>query len=78
MYTYEILLRGELDERRLRPFATFSVEHTSSGNTQISAPSLDQAALHALLSRIRDLGVELLALRAIPLAASAPGCGADR
>lgn len=66
MDTYEILLRGHLDERRLGPFVTATVAYTAGGDTLITAPLLTQAALHALLNRIRDLGVELLALHVVP------------
>lgn len=63
--TYEIRVRGHLDERRLSAFADLTVAHTADGDTLIGGPPMDQAALHALLSRTRDLGIELLAVRVV-------------
>jgi len=36
------------------------------GETVLTGPVLDQAALHGILSRIRDLGVPLLSVRRLP------------
>lgn len=63
--TYEVRVRGHLDGRRLSAFADLTVAHTADGDTLIGGPPMDQAALHALLSRIRDLGADLLAVRAV-------------
>ncbi len=65
-HTYEIRVRGHLDARRLSLFADVTIAHTAAGETVITVAQLDQAALHALLSRIRDLGLELLALQVCP------------
>lgn len=62
-HTYQIRVRGHVDARRLRQFAAVKIEHTSDGETTIIGEQFDQAALYALLSRIRDLGLELLALQ---------------
>ena len=45
-------------------FAGLAVE-TSDGETVIVGPVDDQAALHGLLARIRDLGLPLLGLRVV-------------
>ena len=61
---YEIRVRGELGPAWSCWFAGLSVE-TVDGETVIVGPVDDQAALHGLLARIRDLGLPLLALRVV-------------
>jgi hypothetical protein len=70
---YEIRVQGELAPRWSCWFAGLAVE-TSDGETVIVGPVDDQAALHGLLARIRDLGLPLLALRVVdgPGGAHAP------
>jgi hypothetical protein len=63
---YEILVEGVLDARWS---AWFDGLHLSSdanvGTTTIAGPVTDQAALHGLLAKVRDLGLPLLAVRRI-------------
>ena len=61
---YEIRVRGELTPRWSGWFAGLSVE-TDGGNTVILGPIDDQAALHGLLAKIRDLGLPLLAVQVV-------------
>ena len=61
---YEIRVQGELTPRWSCWFAGLSVE-TGDGETLIVGPVDDQAALHGLLARIRDLGLPLLAVRVV-------------
>jgi hypothetical protein len=63
LYTYQIRVRGHLNAQRLTWLAALSLSHTPQGETLIRTAPIDQAALHALLSRIRDLGLELIALQ---------------
>ncbi len=60
---YEILVEGQLDPRRARWFEGMAVRPLDNGTTAISGPVADQAALHGLLNRIRDLGLTLIAVR---------------
>lgn len=60
---YQIYIKGHLDERRVRWFDGFEVLQLPNGKTIISGPVIDQAALHGLLSRIRDLGMELISVQ---------------
>lgn len=69
-HAYQLCVRGHVNERRLSWFADLTVIHTVDGDTLITAPQLDQAALHALLHRVRDLGLELLGLQIVAPAAS--------
>jgi hypothetical protein len=59
---YEITVEGVLDSRWL---AWFEGLHLTSdaGQTTIAGPVTDQAALHGMLAKIRDLGLPLLTVR---------------
>jgi hypothetical protein len=64
--TYEIRLRGHLDPRWAARLDVPSLTHESDGTTTLSAIGVDQAALHGLLQRVRDLGVSLISVTPIP------------
>ncbi len=68
-HAYRIRLRGCLDERWFRRFAGLTLTYTADGDTIIAAAALDQAALHTILSRVRDLGLDLIAVQRDPAAA---------
>lgn len=53
-----ITIRGRLSERLVAAFDGMSAVHGASG-TQLVGPVADQAKLHGLLARVRDLGLEL-------------------
>ena len=59
---YEIRLKGHLEARWSAWFDGLSLSQESDGTTVISGPVIDQAALHGLLSKVRDLGVPLIAV----------------
>ena len=60
---YEITVRGVLDPRWSAWFDGLQLTSDDAGRTTISGPVADQAALHGLLTRIRDLGLTLLEVR---------------
>ena len=60
---YQICIRGHLDERWMRWFEGLDVTPLPDGKTVISGAIIDQAALHGLLNRIRDLGLELISVQ---------------
>jgi hypothetical protein len=62
---YEIRLKGHLDSRWAAWFDGLSLTHDSDGTTVISGPVLDQAALHGLLQRVRDIGIPLVSVAQI-------------
>jgi hypothetical protein len=62
---YEIRLTGHLDARWTDWFDGLAVTHDNDGSTVISGQVVDQAALHGLLQRIRDLGLPLLSVRQV-------------
>jgi hypothetical protein len=59
---YEIRLTGRLDAHWAAWFDGLTVSHESNGTTVISGPIADQAALHGLLQRVRDLGLPLVSV----------------
>ncbi len=59
---YEIRLKGRLDARWAAWFDGMTLTREGDGTTRIHGPVADQAALHGLLQRVRDLGLPLLAV----------------
>ena len=59
---YEIRLKGHLDARWAAWFDGLSLIQESDGTTLIRGSVIDQAALHGLLSKVRDLGLPLIAV----------------
>ena len=62
---YEIRVEGILDARWSAWFDGLRVSSDASGTTTIAGPVRDQAALHGLLGKVRDLGLPLIAVRRI-------------
>jgi hypothetical protein len=60
---YEIRVNAVLDRRWSAWFDGLDVSSDERGQTTIAGPVVDQAALHGLLMKIRDLGLELLEVR---------------
>ena len=69
---YEIRLTGHLHERWATWFDGLTVSHRGDGTTVISGPIADQAALHGLLQRVRDLGLPLVSVRRVETDAPDP------
>ncbi len=63
---YEITVQGSLEPRWEAWFAGLKIHLDHNGNTVFTGPVADQAVLHGLLARVRDLGLVLLALRILP------------
>jgi hypothetical protein len=60
---YEIRLEGHLDDRWAAWFDGLSLTHESDGTTVLHGSVVDQAALHGLLQKVRDLGLPLVSVR---------------
>ena len=62
---YRIQIKGSLSQHWIRHFEGFTAEPHASGDTVLTGPITDQAALHALLKRVRDLGLTLVSINRI-------------
>ena len=61
--TYEFRIKGHLDDRWSDWFGGLAVQLQEDGTTVLIGPVVDQAALHGVIIRIRDLGLPLLSVR---------------
>ena len=61
--TYEIRVKGHLGPRWSAWFDGMTVTTEDNGTTVITGPVVDQAALHGLLERLRDVAIPLVSLR---------------
>ena len=63
--TYRIHVGGHLDDRWSDWFDGLVIERRADGTTELLGPVVDQAALHGVIARIRDLGLPLLAVEGV-------------
>ena len=59
---YEIKIKGHLDQRWSDWFAGLNISNTAADETLLSGSLPDQAALHGLFERIRDLNLKLISV----------------
>jgi hypothetical protein len=59
---YEIRLKGQLEARWVEWFDGLAITLDENGNTLLSGPVIDQAALHGFLKKVRDLGMPLVSV----------------
>jgi hypothetical protein len=62
---YQIRLEGHLDSRWAAWFDGLTLTTQSDGTTIISGPVADQAALHGLLQKVRDVGLPLVSVTSV-------------
>ena len=62
---YQIRLKGHLDSHWSAWFDGLTVTNEANGEAILHGPLADQAALHGVLIKIRDLGLPLLAVVAV-------------
>jgi hypothetical protein len=62
---YQITLEGHLSPEWADWFGGLAITLQDSGNTLLTGPVVDQAALHGLLRKVRDLGMSLLAVNRV-------------
>ncbi|KPL77276.1 hypothetical protein ADN00_09065 [Ornatilinea apprima] len=62
---FEIQVKGSLAPAWSDWFAGFDLSSDENGNTIMVGPVIDQAELHGVLERIRDLGLQLLSVRQV-------------
>ena len=61
--TYQIIVKGAIDDRWLDWFDGFAIQRGPGPRTLLRGQVADQAALHGILAKILDLGLPLLSLR---------------
>ena len=70
---YQIRLKGHLGHEWTDWFGGLSITLEANGDTLLTGPVIDQAALHGLLKKVRDLGMPLVAVSPVePGQADAP------
>lgn len=62
---YCITIKGHLESDWSEWFEGLTITRADSGETILTGPLVDQAALHGVLSKIRDLGLPLLSMTRI-------------
>ena len=62
---YEIRLKGHLEARWVKWFDGLAITLDENGNTLLSGPVADQAALHGILKKVRDVGLPLLSVNSV-------------
>ena len=62
---YEIRIKGHLDDRWADWFEGLTITLEDNGDTLLTGPVVDQAALHGLLRKVRDLGIPLLSVNRV-------------
>lgn len=59
---YRIRIKGHLRPEWSEWFDGMTITQEANGDTILSGPVVDQAALHGLLAKVRDLGLELISV----------------
>jgi hypothetical protein len=63
--TYEIKLKGHLNESWADWFDEMSFTHQTDGTTTLTGEIVDQSALHGVLKKVRDLGLPLISVNQV-------------
>jgi hypothetical protein len=70
---YQIRINGHLGSQWTDWFGGLSITLEDNGDTLLTGPVVDQAALHGLLKKVRDLGIPLISVNRVkPGQADAP------
>lgn len=62
---YQIQIRGHLGRQWTGWFEGLTITLVEDGNTLLQGPVIDQAALHGILKKVRDLGMPLLSVNPV-------------
>ena len=69
---YEIRVRGHIGDSWSPWFEGLTIHPEESGETVLTGPLVDDAALYGVLMKIRDLGLSLVELKRIPVGEKPP------
>lgn len=69
---YQIRIEGHLDRQWTDWFEGLTITAADNGDTLLTGPVVDQAALHGLLKKVRDLGLPLISVIQVPSQADEP------
>jgi len=64
---YQIKIKGHLWEHWTEWFEEMTFTHEKDGTTTLYGPLPDQAALHSILRKIRDLNLQLISVKQVEL-----------
>jgi hypothetical protein len=64
---YQIRLKGHLGSQWADWFGSLTITLEDNGDTLLTGPVVDQAALHGLLKKVRDLGMPLVSVSSVHL-----------
>jgi hypothetical protein len=64
---YQIKIKGHLEEHWAEWFEEMTFTHEKDGTTTLYGPLPDQAALHSILRKIRDLNLQLISVKKVEL-----------
>jgi hypothetical protein len=62
---YEIRLKGHLDDRWVDRFEGLTITVEENGNTLLTGLVVDQAALHGVIKKVRNLGIPLVSVNRV-------------
>ena len=65
MAVYEIRVQGHLDGHWSEWFDELTITNLENGEAELSGEIVDQAALHGVLSKVRDLNLPLIAVSSV-------------
>ena len=63
---YQIRIKGHLSQQWMSWFEGLTITREQDGNTLLAGAVIDQAALHGILKKVRDLGMPLLSVNPVP------------
>jgi hypothetical protein len=64
---YQIRIKGHLGQQWTEWFEGLAITLEANGDTLITGPVIDQAALHGLIKKVRDLGMPLVSVDPVKL-----------
>ena len=62
---YQIRIKGHLGPQWMDWFEGLTITLEENGDTLLTGPVIDQAALHGILKKVRDLGMPLLSVNSV-------------